>query len=56
MSIEDASRRHTIVITPIGDVTLVADGDVLVGVHFTTPWSASSEDNLGERVPVSSEE
>ena len=43
-------NRHAIVSTRIGDLTLVADDDVLVGVYFPHHWVKPSLETLGERV------
>jgi methylated-DNA-[protein]-cysteine S-methyltransferase len=43
-------NRHAIVSTRIGDLTLVADGDVLVGVYFPHHWVKPTAETLGERV------
>ena len=41
-------NRHAIVSTRIGDLTVVADGDALVGVYFPHHWVKPGP--LGERV------
>ena len=43
-------NRHAIVSTRIGDLTVVADDDVLVGVYFPHHWVKPSLETLGERV------
>jgi methylated-DNA-[protein]-cysteine S-methyltransferase len=43
-------NRHAIVSTRIGDLTLVAADDVLVGVYFPHHWVKPTAETLGERV------
>ena len=43
-------NRHAIVSTRIGDLTLVASGDALVGVYFPHHWVKPAPATLGERV------
>lgn len=43
-------NRHAIVSTRIGDLTLVASGDALVGVYFPHHWVKPAPETLGERV------
>jgi methylated-DNA-[protein]-cysteine S-methyltransferase len=43
-------NRHAIVSTRIGDLTLVAADDVLIGVYFPHHWVKPSAETLGERV------
>jgi methylated-DNA-[protein]-cysteine S-methyltransferase len=51
----DANRRHAIVTTPIGDLTLVASGDALIGVYFPKHWTKPNARTFGERVEASSD-
>ena len=46
-------NRHAVVSTRIGELTLVAAGDVLVGVYFPHHWVKPSAETLGERVEAS---
>jgi methylated-DNA-[protein]-cysteine S-methyltransferase len=43
-------NRHAIVSTRIGDLTLVASGDALIGVYFPHHWVKPAPETLGERV------
>jgi methylated-DNA-[protein]-cysteine S-methyltransferase len=43
-------NRHAIVSTGIGDLTVVAADDVLVGVYFPHHWVKPTVETLGERV------
>lgn len=45
------NRAHAVFDSPIGPLTLVRDGDVLVGVHFDGPGQALPAATLGEREP-----
>lgn len=44
------STHHAIVDTELGDVTLVAADDFLVGLYFPQHWYKPSEDRFGPRV------
>ncbi len=39
--------RHTAVDSPLGELTLVADGDALTGVYFRHHWHPPTADALG---------
>jgi methylated-DNA-[protein]-cysteine S-methyltransferase len=41
--------------SPLGDLTLVADGDALTGVYFHHHWYRPSEDTFGPRVDAGSD-
>jgi len=43
-------NRHAIVSTRIGDLTLVASGDALVGVYFPHHWTRPDRTAFGPRV------
>ncbi len=43
------SVKHTVVDSPIGELTLVADGDVLTGLYFTGRSHQPKPEALGER-------
>jgi len=40
---------HTIIETPIGELTLVADGDALSGIYFPGHWTRPDRAGFGER-------
>lgn len=42
-------RIHTVTTSPIGDLTLVAEGDALVGLHMDARKHAPDADGLGQR-------
>jgi methylated-DNA-[protein]-cysteine S-methyltransferase len=42
--------RHTVINSPLGELTLVADGDNLTGLYFRRHWYAPAADALGQRV------
>lgn len=42
--------RHAIVDTAIGEVTIVASGDAVVGLYFPRHWVQPSPNSLGHRV------
>ena len=44
------SNRHTIISTTLGDLTLVAEGDTLIGLYFPGHWYLPTSDTLGDRV------
>jgi methylated-DNA-[protein]-cysteine S-methyltransferase len=44
------STRHALVDSPLGELTLVADGDALVGLYFRNHWYKPSMQTFGPRV------
>ena len=42
--------RHSVIDSPLGELTLVADGDALIGVYFPHHWYRPSIDTFGPRV------
>lgn len=44
------NTRHTVADSPLGELTLVADGEALVGVYFRHHWYRPSADTFGPRV------
>lgn len=42
--------RHIVVASPIGELTLVADGDSLTGLYFPHHWSKPDPATFGQRV------
>jgi methylated-DNA-[protein]-cysteine S-methyltransferase len=42
--------RHTVIDSPLGELTLVADGDALIGVYFRHHWHPPTADVLGQFV------
>ena len=48
--------RHAIVDTVLGDVTLVASDDAIVGLYFPHHWYRPAQDSLGPKVDVHGDE
>jgi methylated-DNA-[protein]-cysteine S-methyltransferase len=44
------TTRHTVIDSPLGDLTLVADGDALIGLYFRHHWYRPSAGAFGPRV------
>jgi methylated-DNA-[protein]-cysteine S-methyltransferase len=44
------NTRHALLDSPLGELTLVADDDALVGVYFPHHWYRPSADTFGPRV------
>lgn len=51
-----SSRRHTLVDTTLGEVTLVADGDEVTGLYFPHHWHRPDTSTFGERVDADGDE
>jgi methylated-DNA-[protein]-cysteine S-methyltransferase len=45
-----ATRRHTVTPTVLGEITIVASGDVIEGVYFPSHWYMPNRVTLGPRV------
>ena len=48
----NAYTRHGIVLTPVGNLTLVASDDALTGLYFARHWPRPDTGSFGERVPA----
>src|SRR5271168_2159636 len=48
--------RHTVIDSPLGELTLVGDGDTLTGVYFRRHWHPPTAGALGERVDPAADE
>ena len=48
--------RHTVIGSPLGELTLVADGDTLTGVYFRHHWHPPTADALGQYVALDCDE
>ncbi|UVJ39646.1 methylated-DNA--[protein]-cysteine S-methyltransferase [Arthrobacter sp. CJ23] len=46
------STRHTIIDSPLGQLTLVADGEVLKGIFFKGHWHMPPPEYFGAAVPA----
>jgi methylated-DNA-[protein]-cysteine S-methyltransferase len=44
------NTRHAVIDSPLGALTLVADGDALIGLYFRNHWYRPSTDAFGARV------
>ncbi len=44
------NTRHAVIDSPLGELTLVADGNALIGVYFRHHWYRPSVDTFGPRV------
>ncbi len=44
------NTRHAVIDGPLGELTLVAEGDALIGVYFRHHWYRPSIDTFGPRV------
>ena len=47
--------RHTVMDSPLGELTLVADDDALTGVYFRHHWYRPAADTFGARVHAESD-
>jgi methylated-DNA-[protein]-cysteine S-methyltransferase len=50
------TARHTVIDSPLGELTLVADGDALMGVYFRHHWHPPTADSLGRYVEPAADE
>jgi methylated-DNA-[protein]-cysteine S-methyltransferase len=50
------STRHTVIDSPLGELTLVAGGDTLTGVYFRHHWHPPTADALGRCVEPDGDE
>lgn len=48
--------RHTVVDTLLGEITLVASGEFVVGLYFPHHWYKPSRDTFGDEVRVADDE
>ncbi|MGA5464556.1 methylated-DNA--[protein]-cysteine S-methyltransferase [Mycobacterium sp. NPDC050041] len=44
------SIRHTVIDSPLDELTLVADGDTLIGLYFRGHWPRPARSGFGRRV------
>jgi methylated-DNA-[protein]-cysteine S-methyltransferase len=47
--------RHAVIDSPLGELTLVADGDALIGLYFRHHWYRPPADAFGPRVDARSD-
>ncbi len=48
--------RHSVIDSPLGEVTVVADGDALTGVYFRHHWHRPAQDTFGPLVDAESDD
>jgi methylated-DNA-[protein]-cysteine S-methyltransferase len=44
------NTRHAVIDSPLGELTLVADGDALTGLYFRHHWYRPTDETFGPRV------
>lgn len=44
------TNRHAVIDTTLGDLTIVADGDTLIGLYYPGHWYLPTDEVLGDRV------
>ena len=49
------NTRHAVTTTELGEITLVAEGDALIGLYFPRHWYKPSQAAFGERVQLSTD-
>jgi methylated-DNA-[protein]-cysteine S-methyltransferase len=49
------NTRHAVIESPLGELSLVAEGDSLTGLYFRHHWYMPGEDLLGSRVDTDSD-
>ena len=47
------NTRHAVTTTELGEITLVAEGDALIGLYFPHHWYKPSQTAFGDRVRLS---
>ena len=47
--------RHSVIDSPLGELTVVADGDALTGVYFRHHWHRPTQDTFGPLVDAESD-
>jgi methylated-DNA-[protein]-cysteine S-methyltransferase len=50
------TTRHAVIEGPLGELTLVAEDDALIGVYFRHHWYRPSADTFGPRVDAESDD
>jgi methylated-DNA-[protein]-cysteine S-methyltransferase len=50
------TTRHTVIESPLGELTLVANGDALTGVYFRHHWHPPAADAIGPYVEPTADE
>lgn len=50
------STRHAVIESPLGELTIVADGDALTGLYFRNHWYRPGDDSFGPRVDADTDQ
>ena len=50
------TTRHTVIESPLGELTLVAKNDALIGVYFRHHWHPPTADAMGQYVETTADE
>src|SRR5690349_11213110 len=50
------NTRHAVIESPLGELTIVADGDALTGLYFRNHWYRPGDDTFGPRVDAESDQ
>lgn len=50
------TTRHTVIESPLGELTLVANDDALTGVYFRHHWHPPASDAMGQYVEATADE
>jgi methylated-DNA-[protein]-cysteine S-methyltransferase len=50
------NTRHAVIESPLGELTLVAEGETLTGVYFRHHWYRPAEDTMGPKVDADADE
>ncbi|AGB24211.1 O-6-methylguanine DNA methyltransferase [Mycobacterium sp. JS623] len=50
------NTRHAAIESPLGELTIVAEGDALTGLYFRNHWYRLGEDTFGPRVDADSDQ
>ena len=50
------NTRHAVIESPLGELTLVAEGDALTGLYFRHHWYRPDDDTMGPKVDAKSDE
>ena len=49
------NTRHSVIDSPLGELTVVADGGALTGIYFRHHWHRPAEDTFGPRINAESD-
>ena len=54
--LQGMNTRHSVIDSPLGELTVVADGDALTGVYFRHHWHRPARDTFGPLVDAKSDD